>query len=126
MLMWFNYFELFLAIDCSLVIAFNVVVLFMKKVYKSWSTASILIAFSLLLLSRIGCLCFYALEKNDLPLLQWLLISSIVTDLPTFLCMNITLALIWQWWRISKLLTEPVEETAVIKSGKSTLRLIQV
>jgi len=92
---WYNYFEMFLAFDCVLVVAFNVAVLVTKKVYQSWSTTAILLAFSLLLLSRIGCLFFYALSTNKLAPLQYLLISSIVSDLPTFLCMNITLALIW-------------------------------
>ena len=40
--------------------------------------------------------------------------------------MNITLALIWQWWRIAKMLTMPEEEMAAIKSGVPHKRLIQV
>ena len=58
---WYNGFELFLAFDCTLLIIFNMTVFVKKKVYQSWSTTAILLAFSLLLLSRGGCLVFYAL-----------------------------------------------------------------
>ena len=56
---YYNYIELFLAFDCSLVLIFNLKVFIQKKVHQSWSSATILLAFSLLLLARIGCLLFY-------------------------------------------------------------------
>ena len=56
---YYNYIELFLAFDCTLILIFNINVLIQKKVYQSWSSATILLAFSLLLLARIGCLLFY-------------------------------------------------------------------
>ena len=40
--------------------------------------------------------------------------------------MNITLALIWQWWRIAKMLTEPEKEIENMKSGRPLRRLILV
>ena len=55
-----------------------------------------------------------------------MLLNSIVSDLPTYLVMNITLALIWQWWRIAKMLTEPEKEIANVKSGRPLRRLILI
>ena len=122
---WYNGIELFLAFDCALVVIFNMTIFVKKKVYQSWSTAAILLAFSLLLLSRCACLLFYAMCQNELNAYTFLEISSIATDLPAYLFMNITLALIWQWWRIAKMLTMPEEEIAAIKSRKPQRRLIQ-
>ena len=56
---WYNGIEIFLAFDCTVVIMFNVTIFVKRKVYQSWSTTAILLAFTLLLLSRIACLTFY-------------------------------------------------------------------
>ena len=115
---YYNYFELFLAFSCFFVIVFNITVFIRKKVHQSYSSTTIVLAFTLLLIARIGCMLFYIICQNKLAPLNYLLLSSLATDLPTYLVMNITLALIWQWWRIAKMLTTPQKEIAAIKSGK--------
>ena len=49
--------------------------------------------------------------------------SSIISDLPCYLVMNITLALIWQWHLIGNMLRQPEAESESISSGKSQKRL---
>ena len=121
---WYNYLEIFIAVDCFAMITFNIGVCVVRKVYQSWSTFAILISCSLLLLTRIFCLVFYAMYSFNIPIETFLMFSSLIMDLPNYLVMNITLALIWQWHRIARLLTETQEELKSIKTGQSGKRLI--
>ena len=79
---------------------------------------------TLLLLARLGCLVFYAVYSGKIAIETFLMFSSLIMDLPNFLVMNITLALIWQWHRIARLLTKTEEELRAIKTGQSGKRLI--
>ena len=40
--------------------------------------------------------------------------------------MNVSLALIWQWWRIAKMLKDPDKELEEMKAGRSTSQLKRV
>ena len=101
---WYNYLQIFLVFDCILMIIFNLWILVKQKVYRTWSTTAIIVSCTLMLLSRAACLIFYCLFQS-INGRNFLLISSVISDLPAYFCMNITLALIWQWWRIARLLT---------------------
>ena len=94
--------------DCFAVCCFNVGVIVTRKVYKSWSTFSIMVSCCLLLVFRGMCLTFYALyDDYSLPPKLFLMVLSLMDDVPCFLVFNLTLALIWQWWRIANLLEDP-------------------
>jgi len=83
-LTWETFLELFLAFDCFILVLYNISVLFGRQVYTSWSTAAILLSCTLLLLSRMGCLIFYALFNDTAIISRLLIVSSMATDLPCF------------------------------------------
>lgn len=57
-----DYFELFLAVDCLVLIFYNLYIFVKNKVYKSWSTTSMVLSCSLLLLTRLGFLVIFAFD----------------------------------------------------------------
>lgn len=104
---WYDYIEFFLIADCIVLVAYNVVILFYRRIYTSWSTSTILIFFSCLLLARMGCLMLYATRRIDTHLIGALALSSVVSDIPCFFLQMVCLAIIWQWNRIANLLLKP-------------------
>ena len=92
---WQSCVELFLACDCIIVVVFNLTIIVWKKVYQSWSTFSTIMACSLLLATRAICLIFFSSYQVGLTIEHVQLMSAIISDLPCYLVMNITLALIW-------------------------------
>lgn len=83
-LKWYDYFEMFLAMDCLVLIIYNIFVLFYRRVYTSWSTSSIIISSSFLLMTRLSCLLFYATKRNDETVLRSIILSTMVSDIPCF------------------------------------------
>lgn len=117
---FFNYFEIFLAVDCLVLVVYNVFVLFYRRVYTSWSTSSILICSSFLLMSRITVLVFYALKRNNTSSYRALVLSTCVSDIPCFFIQMISLAIVWQWERIAKLITSPEKAMDATYQKKSS------
>ena len=74
---------------------YNIYVMFKSKVYQSWSTFAILISCSMLLMCRIPILIYYAAFHSQMFPVRFLMLSSLINDLPGYLFWNITLALIW-------------------------------
>ena len=91
-------------------IIYNIVIIIYRKLYQSWSTFSILAACVLLLITRFCNLIFYRLSENKMKPETFELFYAILTDVPYFFVCNVTLVLIWQWWRIANLLTATEQE----------------
>ena len=66
-----------------------------------------LLSCSLLLLSRMACLIYFAAFNSKPKIVQEMIVSSLASDLPSYFVQNVTLALIWQWMRIAALLISP-------------------
>ena len=121
---WWNFIEAFLAFDCIMMALFNLWVLCRRKVYKSWSSTSVLLSCTVLLITRTFFLLFFAIEDDITDAENFLMVSSLLEDVPTFLVMNITLALAWQWWRLTQVIVKSDEAFEDIKEGRSDKRLI--
>ena len=61
---WWNFLEAFIALICIVTGLFNLWVFFRRKVYKSWSSASILLSCTVLLFVRCVFLIFFAMADN--------------------------------------------------------------
>ena len=102
-----DYFELFIGFDAFVLAMSNLILVVYRKVYKIWSTATIMVSCSGLLLCRTVTLFFYALAQEPDQPKSFLLINALIGDVPCFFVLNVTLPFLWQWWKIILILKDP-------------------
>ena len=121
-----TYCEIFLSVDCVVLFGYNIYVLIKRKVYESWSTTSLILSCSLLLIARFAFLVIFATRRSYNSKTEALVVNTVLQDLPCALVQLITLALIWQWYRIGYLLknSEASSEQQQLIKQKSAKGLI--
>ena len=103
--------EIALIVVLLLAIIYNIYIIIRRKIYRSWSTFNIMISCVLLMLARVSFFLFFLLcDKIEMKPQNFQLMNALLIDLPYFFVCNITLVLIWQWWRIANLLTATESE----------------
>lgn len=123
---WIDYVMVTLAIMCICTIVGDIIVLVKQKVYKTWSTTSIILSCCMLLLQRSFSLSFfvYAQDKN-LSAELLILLKTLLYENTGYFSINISLAMLRQWWRISSLLKNGPDSTKdQISSSNQDKRLI--
>ena len=103
---------------------YNIYIIISRKLYRSWSTFNILFSCVMLMFFRIlFCIFFILSDETDMKPQNFQLINALLIDFPYFFVCNITLVLIWQWWRIANLLTATESEMIDLLEKKPQKRL---
>ena len=98
---------------------------FKMKVYKTYSTSSILLSCIALLIFRVICSVFILLNHNP-DSKETTLEADLLGDIPWCIMSFITLCLIFQWKEISKWLLDPVQALKDAESGRNRKQLVTV
>ena len=107
---WIDFALVTMAILCLITIAGDIIVLFRKKVYKTWSTTSIIISCCVLLLLRIFAFIFLVLAQDkQVNVVTLIFLKTVLYESSVYFTINISLAMLRQWWRISSLLKNGID-----------------